>query len=187
MKTREEDQVSELFTASTHSHLLIFTTKGQVFKVPVYTIPETSWTARGTPIVNLVNLDGDDEIAAVISVRDFDEEVDLFFISKKGLVKRTRLGDYRNIRASGLRAYDRAEGDELLRVNKTRTESSVQSDHYPCRKVHSDLPGVNEDGEPRSASHGSGGSRCPGHRSRTTTRSQGLRCSRTTPVCCCSP
>ena len=145
MKTREEDQVSELFTASTHSHLLIFTTKGQVFKVPVYTIPETSRTARGTPIVNLVNLDGDDEIAAVISVRDFDEEVDLFFISKKGLVKRTRLGDYRNIRASGLRAYDCAEGDELLRVNKTRTEQHVLITTRAGKCIR--FPGVNEDGE----------------------------------------
>jgi DNA gyrase subunit A len=145
MKTRQEDQVSELFTASTHSHLLIFTTKGQVFKVPVYTIPETSRTARGTPIVNLVNLDGDDEIAAVISVRDFDEEVDLFFISKKGLVKRTRLGDYRNIRASGLRAYDCAEGDELLRVNKTRTEQHVLITTRAGKCIR--FPGVNEDGE----------------------------------------
>ena len=92
MKTKAEDQVQELFTASTHSHLLIFTTKGQVFKVPVYTIPETSRTARGTPIVNLVSLDKDDEIAAVISVRDFDEEVDLFFCSKKGLGQANTLG-----------------------------------------------------------------------------------------------
>jgi DNA gyrase subunit A len=145
MKTRQEDQVRELFTASTHSHLLIFTTKGQVFKVPVYTIPETSRTARGTPIVNLVNLDGDDEIAAVISVRDFDEEVDLFFCSRKGLVKRTRLGDYRNIRTSGLRAYDCAEGDELLSVLKTRTEQHVLITTKAGKCIR--FQGINEDGE----------------------------------------
>ena len=145
MKTRQEDQVNELFTASTHSHLLIFTTKGQVFKVPVYTIPETSRTARGTPIVNLVNLDGDDEIAAVISVRDFDEEVDLFFCSKKGLVKRTRLRDYRNIRTSGLRAYDCAEGDELLSVRKTRTEQHVIITTRLGKCIR--FQGINENGE----------------------------------------
>ncbi|MEC8192238.1 MAG: DNA gyrase subunit A [Myxococcota bacterium] len=145
MKTRELDQVSELFTASTHSHLLIFTTQGQVFKVPVYTIPETSRTARGTPIVNLVNLDGDDEIASVISVRDFDEEVDLFFCSKKGLVKRTRLGDYRNIRSSGLRAYDCADGDELLTVRKTRTEQHVLITTRAGKCIR--FQGINDDGE----------------------------------------
>ena len=145
MKTKAEDQVQELFTASTHSHLLIFTTKGQVFKVPVYTIPETSRTARGTPIVNLVSLDKDDEIAAVISVRDFDEEVDLFFCSKKGLVKRTRLGDYRNIRTSGLRAYDCAEGDELLTVRKTRTEQHVLITTRAGKCIR--FQGINENGE----------------------------------------
>jgi len=145
MKTRAEDQVRELFTASTHTHLLIFTTKGQVFKVPVYTIPETSRTARGTPIVNLVSLDKDDEIAAVISVRDFDEEVDLFFCSRKGLVKRTRLKDYRNIRASGLRAYDCADGDELLTVRKTRTEQHVLITTRAGKCIR--FPGIDENGE----------------------------------------
>jgi DNA gyrase subunit A len=145
MKTRQEDEVSELFTASTHSHLLIFTTKGQVFKVPVYTVPETSRTARGTPIVNLVNLDGDDEIASVISVRDFDEKIDLFFCSKKGLVKRTRLSDYRNIRSSGLRAYDCADGDELLTVRKTRTDQHVLVTTRLGKCIR--FQGINENGE----------------------------------------
>jgi DNA gyrase subunit A len=145
MKTRQEDQVSELFIASTHTHLLIFTTKGQVFKVPVYTIPETSRTARGTPIVNLVNLDGDDEIASVISVRDFDEDVDLFFCSKKGLVKRTRLSDYCNIRSSGLRAYDCADGDELLTVRKTRTVQHVLVTTRLGKCIR--FQGVDENGE----------------------------------------
>ncbi len=145
MNTKAEDQVSELFTASTHSHLLVFTTHGQVFKVPVYTIPKTGRNARGTPIVNLVNLDQDDQIAAVISVRDFDEEVDLFFCSKKGLVKRTRLADYRNIRSSGLRAYDCADGDELLAVRKTRTEQHVLITTRSGKCIR--FQGINESGE----------------------------------------
>jgi DNA gyrase subunit A len=90
-------------------------------------------------------LDGDDEISTVISVRDFDEEVDLFFCSKKGLVKRTRLGDYRNIRASGLRAYDCADGDELLTVRKTRTEQHVLITTRAGKCIR--FQGINEDGE----------------------------------------
>jgi DNA gyrase subunit A len=145
MKTREEDQVQEIFVASTHSHLLIFTTQGQVYKVPVYNIPETRRAARGTPIVNLLGLDKDDDIASVISVRDFDEEVDLIFCSRKGLVKRTRLNDYRNIRASGIRAYDCADGDELLTVRKARTEQDVLIVTAAGKSIR--FPGVNEKGE----------------------------------------
>jgi DNA gyrase subunit A len=146
MKTKEEDQVREIFVASTHSHLLVFTVQGQVFKVPVYNIPETGRAARGTPIVNVVGSAEDDEIASVISVRDFDEEVDLIFCSKKGLVKRTRLKDYRNIRVSGLRAYDCADGDGLLTVRKARTEQHIlivtakgKCIRFPGRNAKGDL------------------------------------------------
>jgi len=145
MKTKEEDQVQEIFVASTHSHLLVFTVQGQVYKVPVYNIPETGRAARGTPIVNLLGLDKDDEIASVISVRDFDEEVDLIFCSKKGLVKRTRLGDYQNIRATGIRAYDCADGDGLLTVRKARTEQDVLIVTAKGKCIR--FPGINEKGE----------------------------------------
>jgi len=145
MRTKEEDQIQELFVASTHSHLLIFTTQGQVYKVPVYTLPETGRAARGTPIVNLLGLEKDDEIAAVLSVMDFDEEVDLIFCSKKGLVKRTRLSDYRNIRASGIRAYDCADNDALLTVRKARTEQDVLIVTAQGKSIR--FPGVNEKGE----------------------------------------
>ncbi|MFT5679515.1 MAG: DNA gyrase subunit A [Myxococcota bacterium] len=119
MKTRDQDSIQDLFIANTLSMLLVFTTQGQLFKVPVYEIPETSRDSRGTPIVNLVNLENNDKIAAVLSIENFDEEVDLLFCSRKGLVKRTSLGDYRNIRRTGLRAYDCAVGDELFTVVKT--------------------------------------------------------------------
>jgi DNA gyrase subunit A len=145
MRTKEEDQVQEIFVASTHSHLLVFTVKGQVFKVPVYNLPETGRAARGTPIVNVVGLDKDDEIASVISVRDFDEEVDLIFCSEKGLVKRTRLGDYRNIRTSGLRAYDCADDDRLLTVRKARTEQDILIVTANGKCIR--FPGINEKGE----------------------------------------
>ena len=146
MKTRDEDSVRDIFIANTHANMLIFTTQGQVFKVPIYTIPEGDRSARGIPIVNLVALEGEDKIASVLSIRDFDEEgVDLLFCSKKGLIKRTRLDLYQNIRTSGLRAYDCAEGDELLTVALSRTEQHtliVTADGMCIR-----FPGVNEKGE----------------------------------------
>jgi DNA gyrase subunit A len=93
----------------------------------------------------VVGLDKDDEIASVISVRDFDEEVDLIFCSEKGLVKRTRLGDYRNIRTSGLRAYDCADGDRLLTVRKARTEQDILIVTANGKCIR--FPGINEKGE----------------------------------------
>jgi DNA gyrase subunit A len=145
MRTKEEDHVRELFIASTHSHMLVFTTRGQVFKLPVYTLPETQRVARGTPIVNLVNLDKEDRIAAVLSIRDFDAEIDLIFCSRKGLIKRTRLADYRNIRTSGLRAYDCADEDELLDVRMARTEQHVLIVTNQGKSIR--FPGINENGD----------------------------------------
>jgi DNA gyrase subunit A len=145
MRTKEEDQVREIFVASTHSFMLVFTTHGQVFKVPVYTLPETGRDARGTPIVNLVNLDKEDEIAAVMSIRDFDADIDLIFCSRKGLIKRTRLRDYKNIRTTGLRAYDCADGDALLTVRMARTEQHVLIVTSRGKSIR--FPGVNESGE----------------------------------------
>ncbi len=145
MRTKEEDMVREIFIASTHSHMLVFTTRGQVFKLPVYTLPETGRVARGTPIVNLVNLDKEDQIAAVMSIRDFDDEIDLVFCSKKGLIKRTRLKDYKNIRTTGLRAYDCADGDELLTVRMARTEQHVLIVTNRGKSIR--FPGINENGE----------------------------------------
>ena len=119
MKTRDQDSIQDIFIANTLSMLLVFTTQGQMFKVPVYEIPETKRGSRGTSIVNLVRLENDDKIAAVLSIESFDEEVDLLFCSKKGLVKRTALSDYRNIRRTGIRAYDCADNDSLFTVVKT--------------------------------------------------------------------
>ncbi len=125
MRTRDADSVQEIFIANTLSTLLVFTAQGQVFKVPVYTIPETGRSSRGTPIVNLVNLEPGDKIAAIITIRSFDEDVDLLFCSRKGLIKRTALVDYKNVRTTGLRAYACAEGDELFTVIKARTDQDI--------------------------------------------------------------
>ncbi|MCB9794762.1 MAG: DNA gyrase subunit A [Alphaproteobacteria bacterium] len=125
MRTRDEDSVQEIFVANTHSTLLVFTTQGQVYGLPVYAIPEAGRDAKGKAIVNLVQLDPGDDVAAVLSIREFSEDEDLLFCSRQGLVKRTRLSEYKNLRSSGLRAYDCAEGDSLFAV-KIRTEAEPE-------------------------------------------------------------
>ena len=125
MRTRDADSVQEIFITNTLAVMLVFTTHGWVFKVPTYVIPEGSRQSRGIPIVNLVQLEPEDQIAAVLSIEDFDEDVDLLFCSRGGLTKRTRLAEYRNLRTNGMRAYDCADGDELLTVAKARTEQHV--------------------------------------------------------------
>ena len=125
MRTRNEDSVQDLFLANTHSDLLVFTGHGWVYKLPVYEVPEVGRDARGTPIVNLVPIQSGDTIRAVLSIQDFEGDIDLVFCSTQGLVKRTRLGDYRNIRSNGLRAYDCADGDELLTVVQARLDQQL--------------------------------------------------------------
>ncbi len=125
IRTRDEDAVRDIFIADTHSKLLIFTTHGHGYALEVYEIPESSRDAKGRPIVNLVQLEPGDEIAGVVCISNYEEPYDLLFCSKKGLVKRTELHDFRNMRRSGLRSYDCAEGDELFKVIKTGREDQV--------------------------------------------------------------
>ena len=117
LKSKNEDAAKDIFFANTHEDLLVFTKHGQMFKLPVHTIPETSRTAAGTPIINLIAIDQDDRVATVLSISSFEEEKkDLLFCSKKGLIKRTALIEYKNVSKRGIRAYDCAEGDSVLNV-----------------------------------------------------------------------
>ncbi len=125
MNTRDEDSIRDIFIANTHSTLLILTTHGWMFGVPVWQVPKAGRAARGTPLVNLVNLEPDDEIAAVISIDEFTDDIDLVFCSRRGLVKRTMLSEYKNLRSNGLRSYDCAEGDALLTVVKATGDQHV--------------------------------------------------------------
>ena len=125
IETKDEDEVREIQIANTHAKLLVFTTHGQVFAVPVYEIPEGGRYSRGKPIVQLVNLEKDDRIATVLTINEFSEDLDLLFVSRRGLVKRTRLSDYKNMRSTGLRAYDCADGDELFHVVLTSPDREV--------------------------------------------------------------
>jgi DNA gyrase subunit A len=146
MRTRNEDSVQDIFIANTHSDLLVFTTHGLVYKVPVYRVPEVGRDARGLPIVNLAGLEPDDDIAAVIPVSGIDrDDIDLLFCSKLGRVKRTRLSLFRNLRTNGLRAYGSADGDSLLTVAKTRTDQDVLITTRNGLAIR--FPGINDKGE----------------------------------------
>jgi DNA gyrase subunit A len=115
MNTRDEDFVKDVFVARTHDKLMTFTSKGRVYLLPVYYVPEGGPAARGRPIVNLVDLDEDETVATVIPIRDFDER-SLVMVSRGGMIKRTALTDYRNIRSSGIIAIGLKDGDRVLAV-----------------------------------------------------------------------
>lgn len=125
MTTREEDFVEHLFTTSTHHHILFFTTKGIVYRLKGYQIPEAARQAKGTAIVNLLPLEPGEKISAMIPVAEFEKGDYLTFITRNGLVKKTDIMDYSKIRQNGLRAIEIVEGDELIQVAKTDGESEI--------------------------------------------------------------
>ncbi|MET0752914.1 MAG: DNA gyrase subunit A [Pyrinomonadaceae bacterium] len=116
---KNEDYVEHLFTASTHAYLMIFTDNGQVFKIKVHEIPDAAPAARGKAVVNLVQLSTERRLVAVMPVRDFTEEVYLTMVTKQGIIKKSSLADYQNIRVNGINAINIDEGDELLDVIRT--------------------------------------------------------------------
>ena len=116
---KNEDFVEHLFIASTHAYLMIFTDDGQVYKIKVHEIPEAAAAARGKAVVNLVQLSSERKLVAVMPVRDFSKEVFLTMVTKKGVIKKTALSDYQNIRVTGINAINIDEGTELLDVIQT--------------------------------------------------------------------
>ncbi len=125
MTTREEDFVENLFTTSTHDNLLFFTTRGVVYQLKGYQIPESGRTAKGTAIVNLLPLESGEKVTAMIPISEFEEGNYLTFITKNGTIKKTNIMDYSRIRTSGLRAIELAEDDELIRVELTNNEQDI--------------------------------------------------------------
>jgi DNA gyrase subunit A len=119
MGTKDEDWVEHLFVASAHDTLMIFTRRGQCYWLKVWEIPEGSRQSRGKPIVNLLNIGQEEEIAAVVPVREFTGDRYLFFATRKGVVKKTSLAAYGNIRSVGLNAINIREGDALIDVRIT--------------------------------------------------------------------
>ncbi len=128
--TREEDFVERLFITSTHNHILFFTSKGKMYRLKAYEIPEVGRHAKGTAIVNLLQLDGDEKVTAAIPVREFEEGKYLFFGTKKGIVKKTDLMAYNTARKGGLAAIVLEEDDELINVNLTDGTNDILLSTY---------------------------------------------------------
>jgi DNA gyrase subunit A len=124
LKSRSEDSALEIFMATTHSELLVFTESGTVYKLSVHQIPEAGRTAFGTPIINLLPQNSDRIVSVVVKPTE-DEDVDLLFCSKNGQVKRSSFSLYQNIRSNGLIAYRCADGDRLLSVTKASSAQEV--------------------------------------------------------------
>jgi len=122
---KNDDFVEHLFIASTHAYLMIFTDDGQVYKIKVHEIPEAAAAARGKAVVNLVQLSAERKLVAVMPVRDFSEDVYLTMVTRNGVIKKTALSDYQNIRANGINAINIDEGDELLEVIRTDGKQQI--------------------------------------------------------------
>ena len=127
MTTKDEDFVETVFTASTHDNILFFTSKGRVFIKKGYNIPEAGRTAKGTNIVNIIQIESaqDERVSAMIRGRELDEDKYLFFVTRNGTVKRMSQATLRNIRANGLRALNLDEGDELISVFDTTGDEDI--------------------------------------------------------------
>ncbi|MBC2020620.1 DNA gyrase subunit A [Listeria booriae] len=119
MSTHEDDFVEHLVATSTHDTLLFFTNTGKVYRAKGYEIPEYSRTAKGIPIINLLGIESQEKVNAVINLRDFTDDQYLFFTTKLGVVKRSTLTQFAKIRQSGLRAVELRENDELISVQMT--------------------------------------------------------------------
>jgi DNA gyrase subunit A len=119
IKTHEDDMVEHIINTSTHDYILFFTSKGRVYKMKGYKIPNYGRNSKGLPIVNLIDLDENETLAAVTKIDDFESDDYLFFVTKGGVVKRTPVSDFQNIRVSGIKAINLREDDELLAVRLT--------------------------------------------------------------------
>lgn len=125
MSTKEDDVVNKVFVTSTHKNLLFFTSKGKVYKLKAYEIPDSGRTSKGVNLVNLIPVDQDESIQAVISIGDMEKDGYLVFATTSGLIKKTTLHDFSNIRKTGLIALNLREGDSLLNVKYTRGDANL--------------------------------------------------------------
>ena len=125
MQTLDDDYIEDLFMTTNHHYIMFFTNKGRVFRLKAYEIPESSRTSRGTAIVNLIQITGDEKITATITVRGFDFDSFLLMATKNGIIKKTRLSEYANIRKGGLIAITLRDDDELIGVKCTDDKSDV--------------------------------------------------------------
>ena len=125
MQTIDDDYIENMLMTTTHHYIMFFTNKGRMYRLKVYQIPECGRTARGTAIINLIQLMPDEKITAVITLRDYDENKYLFMATKKGIVKKTSIMEYANIRKSGLQAINLRDDDDLIEVKVTDNTKDV--------------------------------------------------------------
>ena len=125
MQTISDDYIEDLMMTSTHHYLLFFTNTGKVYRLKAYEIPEASRTSRGTAIINLLSLQAGEKITAVIPIRDYSEGKYLFMATRNGLVKKTSIQEYANVKKTGLLAINLRENDELIEVKYTDNEQDV--------------------------------------------------------------
>ena len=125
MQTIEEDYIEELLMTTTHHYMMFFTNKGRVYRLKAYEIPEAGRTARGTAIVNLIQLQPGEKITATVPMKEFDEDKFLFMATKNGMVKRTPMKEYEHVRKNGLQAIVLREDDELIEVKATDNTEDI--------------------------------------------------------------
>ena len=125
MTTIEDDYIEDLLMTSTHNYIMFFTNIGRAYRMKAYQIPEAGRTARGTAIVNLLQLNPGEKISAVIPIKDYNEGKNLFMVTKKGIVKKTSIMEFANIRKNGLAAINLAEDDELIEVKQTDKDTEI--------------------------------------------------------------
>ncbi len=138
MTTIDDDYIEEIFMTSAHHYILFFTDKGRAYRLKAYEIPEASRTARGVAIVNLLELQPDEKITAIITLKGYDAGAYLFMTTKLGMVKKTPILDFVNIRKSGLIAINLKDGDELIEVKATDGERDIVlvSNQGMCIRFH---------------------------------------------------
>ena len=125
MQTIEDDYIEDLLMTTTHHYIMFFTNFGRVYRLKAYEIPEASRVARGTAIINLLQLNPGEKINAIIPIKDYEENKNLFMVTKKGIVKKTSILDYSNVRKNGLAAINLREDDELIEVKITDNETEI--------------------------------------------------------------
>ncbi len=125
METIEDDYIEELLMTTSHHYMMFFTNTGRVYRMKAYEIPEASRTARGTAIINLLQLQPGEKITAVIPIREYTEGHFLFMATRRGIVKKTPITDYANVRKTGLAAINLREDDELIEVKKTDDNEDI--------------------------------------------------------------
>lgn len=125
MQTLDDDYIEELMMTTTHHYVMFFTNTGRVYRLKAYEIPEASRTARGTAIINLLQLMPGERITAVIPINKFEEDQYLMMATRKGLVKKTPIRDYANVRKIGLAAISLRDDDELIEVKVTNNKKDI--------------------------------------------------------------